>query len=140
MQSLLKVLGGLALVGILVGGGYAAGAAFQPPEVRIVTQAKEVEVPGPVQWKTRRVPFVRQSCYRAIEAGNDMADMLDDYDSLAVDAYNAIDDAYNAGVRYDDFRSLDATYDQLDSRFDELRETWDETPWFGPASGCESRH
>src|SRR5918992_6065740 len=84
MKTALKGVGGVLLVGAIAGGSYTAGAVLQPPEVRIVTETNEVEVPGPVRWKTKRVPFVPAACTRAVEAGNDMADVVDDYGNEVV--------------------------------------------------------
>jgi hypothetical protein len=165
MKSVAKVAVGVILTSGLVGGGYVAGAAFQPPEIRTVTHTREVEVPGPVQWKTKRVPFVPQSCRRAIQTGNDMADLLDDYgieivsdyddlvvdlESLVVDTYNMVDDAYNAGLAVDGFAPISNNLDQIEDRRDalgeeletvrsyddELWQEWEGMPWFTPADSC----
>jgi hypothetical protein len=168
MKTALKVVGGVLLVGAIAGGSYAAGAVFQPPDVRIVTETNEVEVPGPVRWKTKSIPFVPAACSRAVEAGNDMAEIVDDYgnevvtqydrlvgdfESLVVDTYNMVDDAYNAGVGYDGFGPISNNLDQIEGRRDDLiakledaREadndlwqTWDDTPWYAPADACTSK-
>lgn len=168
MKKGMAVVGGVLVVGALAGGSYAAGAAFQPPEVRIVTQTREVEVPGPVQWKTRKVPFVPPACTRAVRAGNDMAGVLDDYgndivirydrligdfESLVVDTYNMVDDAYNAGASFDGFAPISTNLDQIEGRRDDLVATleeartangdlwqrWEDTYWYGPSDACANK-
>jgi hypothetical protein len=154
MKILAGVLGAALLAG---GGGYAAGVAFQKPEVEIrtvtETVTEEVEVPGPVRWRTKEVPFVPKSCLEAIESGLAMAQLIDDYDALLtgevdalfVDAYNTVDDAYNAGGGYGGFGAIENTLDQLEGRYDSaaeevkvLQQTWEDTAWYGPSQSCVS--
>lgn len=138
------VIGSLVAAG-LAGGGYAAGATFQDPEIQIrtrtatetetITEIKEVEVPGPVRWKTRfKTP---SACVDAIEAAMRMADLIDEYDALVVDSYNTVDDAYNAGANSEGTGSTVNTLDQLEERTENLRDRWNDVPWYGQAERCK---
>lgn len=175
MNPVLKVVGGLGMGAVLAGAGYAAGATLQDPRIETKTVAetewREVEVPGPVQWKTKRVPVVPEACRRAVEAGNEMARMVDDYgydangryglvvtydklagdfESLVVDTYNMVSEAYNAGQRGEPSVLISNNLDQIEDRRDDLIariedaratdddlwQTWLDTPWYRSADAC----
>lgn len=150
----------LLTAGCLAAGGlsFAGGWYFAPEKIRTrtetVTNTETVEVPGPVRWRTKKVEHVPSSCRQAIDAGADMAQLLDDYngliagelDKMYVDMVSSLNVVFQAGQAFiADVQAVKSSLDDVKNRYftirdraDDLNNQWQQIPWYAPAENCGS--